>query len=534
MEAIFYIFDKKTNSTMKPEAAGSTPYVNEILVKDTANLMSPNIEWVSYDADNFLKSPFNYVYIPSFRRYYFIENWSMGSHSQNGTIFHASTSVDLLATYASQIFLSTQYVVRNSTLYDDNLIDNTYTSRAGALVSASVLQGQGFDSTFDGGGFVVGTVGNNGLTNHILLGREGLDNLFSTLYSGVDWAGITTEELSSGITRLLFNPAQYVTSVKWFPQNPLSTEVQTLDKLYLGWWDTTIRNVPKLWTGMRHSSTYTAQIPKHPQSSMYGAYLNSAPHSKYYLIFPPFGTIPIDSQLLYNNTSITIHLLVDYFSGQAALSSDLFPQTYTAEMGIDFGLYGVSGDKTGYTSIAAAIEGGIQAVSGTAKTVSNAATNEIAVPIAKFFGNLNNILGITQLSGVDIAGEAEKFQAESNEKIAEYSAEAESGLKNSITNALAAFQSQAFTTTPARSAGIYAIPPNLAAIFAQSTEPSAYAYGKPLMRAVPLFSCSGFTSVDKPQVPIPGTRAERRSLEKIMAQGFYLEGMDYDPGGGVG
>ena len=90
MQAVFYNFTKRKNSTEIPTTFG-TPI--DILLKDSTSLSAPVIE-LRVDG----KPSYTYCYIPDFSRYYFINDWN-----DNKGRWSCSLSVDVLASYKDSI-----------------------------------------------------------------------------------------------------------------------------------------------------------------------------------------------------------------------------------------------------------------------------------------------------------------------------------------------------------------------------------------------------------------------------------------------
>lgn len=63
---------------------------------------------------------FNYVYIPSLNRYYFVSQVTI----LNNKLCELSLSIDVLMTYRNGIYKLHAFVDRNETIYDDDVIDD--------------------------------------------------------------------------------------------------------------------------------------------------------------------------------------------------------------------------------------------------------------------------------------------------------------------------------------------------------------------------------------------------------------------------
>ena len=101
MQATFYQFAKRTNSTKLPSGGQGFG----IDLKAPCNIIDPEIK-IATQSD---PTGFNYCYLPTFSRYYWVKNWTYSDG-----LWNASLTVDTLASYRDQIGNSTEYVVRSS------------------------------------------------------------------------------------------------------------------------------------------------------------------------------------------------------------------------------------------------------------------------------------------------------------------------------------------------------------------------------------------------------------------------------------
>jgi len=112
----------------------TTGLSNELTIdcelNESSNLLSPtliiDVRGLSGVGDNIM-SNYNYLYIPSYKRYYFIINttWMIDS------IYKIETKVDVLMSYKLSIKNQTAFVSRQENNYDNNIRDNlqSYTEK---------------------------------------------------------------------------------------------------------------------------------------------------------------------------------------------------------------------------------------------------------------------------------------------------------------------------------------------------------------------------------------------------------------------
>lgn len=115
-----YHFTKKVNSTKVPNVS---PDTFQCLMRTGSSIVNPVIEIRLPQNSDMLT--YNYAYIPSFgSRYYFIDDIVYDTG-----IYVLYLSVDVLATYKTDIKDSTQFILRAANLYNYNIIDTAYLTK---------------------------------------------------------------------------------------------------------------------------------------------------------------------------------------------------------------------------------------------------------------------------------------------------------------------------------------------------------------------------------------------------------------------
>ncbi|MBQ1774917.1 MAG: hypothetical protein IIZ95_01100, partial [Erysipelotrichaceae bacterium] len=115
MTLTIYQFAKKNNSTAQPPATAQSRQYTGLLIDDT-NVVNPMIRLL-YVTNASYPVNYNYAYIPDLGRYYFIDSWKW---TAEGWI--ASMTVDVLATYKTQIGAMSLYIERADNAYDGRII----------------------------------------------------------------------------------------------------------------------------------------------------------------------------------------------------------------------------------------------------------------------------------------------------------------------------------------------------------------------------------------------------------------------------
>ena len=312
----FYNFTKRENSTTQPTGTGTT---YQGYSREPMSLMNPVIGFkLGQTAPSY-----NYAFSADMgNRYYFVTDWTYSDG-----LWYATMKTDVLATYRSAIGASSNYILRASAAYDGYITDTYYPLKQGSTVRYSEFLQSGGGTPWplntdpnSGGWYIVGIVNSDGAAiggvSYYCLNNTNFRTLMQTLLSSVGWTGVdfTTGEISEGLFKSLFNPMQYIVSCLWTPVTPpMSTAIA---QLTFGWW--TLNNV----TAYRLTATTdylfaNATLPKHPQASSRGAYLNASPFTRLTVINGPFGEIPLDTTLYVDSTGVDIRYTYDFISGKA-------------------------------------------------------------------------------------------------------------------------------------------------------------------------------------------------------------------------
>lgn len=300
----FYSFAKEVNSTKRPTGTGT---LLNCTVNDRINIISPVIAVNLGRAGSLTAPNYNYCYIPIFSRYYFVENWEY----RDG-LWWASCSVDVLATYKTEIGSMSAYVLRSAFAYDGAISDGLYPAKdSWSFASVSIDNPWKWD-TYTGtyclgvAGALTGTVGSpryylfnwSGFT--AFLGKLLSDDYVSDVIGA--W-GLSVDSEAKAIV----DPLQYITSAVYLPIDPPSN--LTTRDIPVGFG--TVEATAALIDGAAISSVLSydiTNIPRHSMVTSRGVYMNAAPWTSYTLDFPPYGSIELDPSKIDGSVHITVTL----------------------------------------------------------------------------------------------------------------------------------------------------------------------------------------------------------------------------------
>ena len=323
-------FNKKSNSTKKPVL--NTGQTFSCTMKTSSSIINPVID-IKYPSNQI--PDFNYAYIDSFKRYYYVTDteYSIG-------VWTLYLSVDVLATYKDDILNSSQYVLRSYSNYDGDLIDSIYDTKLlttgkcsysvypGATVGGSTYTygvnyrysdgtsgttSNYFNVGLSGGDFLVGIVGNNATgVNYYSMSYNTFKQFIN---QAVNLTPTDMTDVSTGVAQAIYNPIQYITVVRWYPEVPQGASDTAINTVYLGKDSiTTSGSIYPLDIEKTVEYWMEIPIPRHPSSSSY-PYLNQSPYSEYNLFFQPFGNIPIDATKIYGQSDLYVTWTVDFAKG---------------------------------------------------------------------------------------------------------------------------------------------------------------------------------------------------------------------------
>lgn len=302
----FYNLAKKDNSTKQPNRASATQF--SCAIKTPSNIQALTVE-----LDVGFVPAWNYAYIPDFERYYFITGTSY-----NRGVWEISLSVDVLASFKTDIGSTSMYVERASAAKTGTLIDKAYPVTDAYSVSVSTVKSS---STFGSGAIILNVINgdsNSGTTSYVMSVQNFGDFLDNIMIDG-DEAISTWDSVLQSIKVTNREPLKYILGAYWMPDSYSTYSTgSALSSLTLGNFVAsgfTCYEVTGSLSAL--TRTYTVTLPKHPQAATRGSFCNMDPFSEYNLDLGPFGNVKLDSCALAEASSLTISVMQDILSGTA-------------------------------------------------------------------------------------------------------------------------------------------------------------------------------------------------------------------------
>ena len=371
----FYNFNKKENSTKIPNSNAGSNF--SCILKEPSGILNPTISLNIGLANN--PSQYNYCYIDTFNRYYYVTEWTF-----ENALWYASLSVDVLGTYKNAIGDADLYILRSSAESDGRVVDSKYPTKTKpstyiddiSTVTTSKVDGtlpssmpNYWSTPINNGYYYLGITGNNstGVTWYVMT-PGGFNTLAQALYNYVP-SDMT--DVSSGIAKAFANPMQFIVSCYWLPYVVPGKLIanRTLNLGYYSIPNVSCAPIDPVSDIVKSSATFT--IRKHPQASSRGVYLNTNPYTNYSIQFNPFGTFNLDASLMVDDTLITAEWYVDISTGIADLTiksiNSLLVNTQS-QLGIPVQLNQALVDYIGMASNQ--VQAGLGVVGGTIQALS--------------------------------------------------------------------------------------------------------------------------------------------------------------------
>ena len=336
MNVNLYKFSKEKNSTKRP---GNANFVIPGVILSQTSLLSPSIIFDMNYTDTQGKIQYesmresNYAYIEELgNRYYFITNWIYDGKG----LWVAQMEEDTMATHKTTIGNSEQYVLRSAKYKNGNITDTLYNTKGMTIDRRnSIIWGDSITGDVD-----IRTFGANqkyliiaGFTDVQFFNDGGpvnVDMIGSESFIAMSPHGLLN--LSSFINardNTSLNELKWVHTLHLLPHEPNLESAQGVDYSVksLKYHDSVTYPIVSAGTGKAYAALVNKPttiktrlyLPRHPQSVEIGDYLNKSAFTKHTLYFPSFGTIELDSDAIYNKTSVRLDFITDCTTGDSLL-----------------------------------------------------------------------------------------------------------------------------------------------------------------------------------------------------------------------
>lgn len=315
-------------------------------------------------------------------------------------------SVDVLASYRTQIGASTHYVLRTdpTVSHQENpwIADSMYPATSFFQKELTVFPNYPFAAAYTqglaAGVYILGIISGEtsdtvGAITYYAMTAAQFGTLKGILFGNANLVAMGLAEfdpnhpgqlvplvtdMSLEMTKAMYNPYQYIASCMWFPFDVSAIDEKTLiSNIKIGWWSYPASGYQlgaQLATFGQHAAP-----PAHPMAATRGYYLNYAPFTRRKFL-GVFGETPVDCSYIGANDYIAITWNVDLITGQCRVDIGVYDNSQTSPtvikisqreflLGVPIQLAQVSTDYLGVA---------VTAVDATAKTIGNAFSLNIA------------------------------------------------------------------------------------------------------------------------------------------------------------
>lgn len=477
MNVTFYNFSKRRNSTKQP--TGGTTYT--CLLKDDTSTSRPSIE-IKWDGTSSAPASNNYCHIPDFGRYYWVDSWTYSDRK-----WIANCTVDVLATYKTQIGSSSKYVLRAASESDDDVIDTLYPAKA-TFKTASTVVNSPFGQNMSNGRYIVSLSG-GGVSGvqYVQLDVTNFQALLAFCYqeSATIWSqsmatgdvGTALQQYGEAMQKSVYNPFQYINSVLWVPEAFSGLSNSGLD---IG---------PMTATGVSYviPTSPIHEIVENftvPTISATYEWEKVAPYREYLLRIPPFGDITLDATLMRDISTVHAGFIYDYVAGSATAT-----------------IYGT----TSYNQVVMLTR--VSGQIGIPVATSSQAVDNIGALSAKVSAVGSLAGGIASVISGNIGGAISSVGGVASSAISAYAASTPRPQQCGV------------------SGGVGYLRQNHSLHVLQYDRPETddTEFGKPLYKVKTISSLSGYVKLADGEVSCNATESEHRELEAFLTGGFFYE-----------
>ena len=248
--------------------------------------------------------PSNNNYCSAFGMYYYIDRMEyVPPH------WHLICSLDPMATWKTNIGSTSLYVLRaNSATERDPRLFDTLPTKAGPDTEIGSFTGPVFPN-WATGSYVISVCGaSQSGAYHYVVSPSGMQTFMEKFMSNFAWVdpnGVLDDQVKA-----LIEPQNWIQDIRWYPFTPACSGYA--ETIYLGDWNTNcpadVMEVGYVWSPV---TPFTMTIPKHPDASDQGLFLNGSGYSQYTWADPFFGTISIDPNSIADMSTLTYLIEVD-------------------------------------------------------------------------------------------------------------------------------------------------------------------------------------------------------------------------------
>lgn len=340
MQAEFYKFSKRKNSTAVPSGSGLEV---ELTLKNGTSILQPTF-LLSADI-----SEYNYCHFND--RYY----WINDIMSVRNGLWEVQCRVDVLASWKSEIMESSAFVSYSSNDINQMVKDNRNVLSTSVERSESFVN---FDMFNSSGSYILATLSGPA--------SEAINNSFSVLY-GLDAGslGALAQEFNSpdalsAIKQYFDNPTETIVFCRWLPRNLIGGPTRIVPVKF-GDYQSSV-------TGTLIEDNFSSEIKDISIPWQKNDFRNYEPYSTAILYLPGVGNVSINLQSLAGLNTLSIQCVMDYVTNGIhyqitdGTGANIIA-TYSGSVGVDIPISAIqSGNVGGIIAGLGTVAGGVGAV----------------------------------------------------------------------------------------------------------------------------------------------------------------------------
>lgn len=377
MQAIFYKFSKRKNSTAVPNGQGNE---RTLTLKNGSSIITPTFLVAG--------ESFDYNYCSFNGRYY----WITDITSVRNELWEVQCRVDVLSSWKNEILNSKAFVKYSSSDNNQNIKDGRNVVTSNVERTASYLNMQLFDIN---GSYILATLSGPA--------SEAINNSFSVLY-GMEAGslGALAQEFNSpdaltAIRQYFDNPTETIVFCRWLPRNLIGGPTRIIP-IKFGDYESSV-------TGTLIEENYATEIGDITIPWQKSDFRNYEPYSSAILYLPGVGNVSIPLSSLAGLDVLSIQCVMDYVTNQIhyqvtdGTGANIIG-TYSGSVGVDIPISAIqSGNVGGILAGIGGIAGGIGAVATGGMSLGAAAAIGGGLYAAGVSSLSQNIRAIGSFSG---------------------------------------------------------------------------------------------------------------------------------------
>lgn len=318
MQIELFSFSKRKNSTKKPQGAGS---VVSCALKEETSVLFPSFELVT--------NPTAYNYVKAFGFYYYVTDCTYVRNN----LWRISCRIDELATWSDTIKATRAYIE-----YTDTYNSRVYDPRLAKLINATETSTSVAAPYVDTTGYYVTTIIGEDTCGIFKMNISEVESLMQNAtqwwnnFDTSSWGSVEDSIKNLGRLFITGNPAENIKACR-FIAAPAPSAPSTHGNIHAGFYDLGMGG-----HGFGFNRTVDGTVPitvPHPSNVM----LRTSQTCEYSLFLPYIGNVTLSSDILADESSISINYSVHSASGDLALTlktgSGKYIGSYGGNLGCD-------------------------------------------------------------------------------------------------------------------------------------------------------------------------------------------------------